>query len=98
MVWPNEVSAGDRAGRIGDDRGVEGEPGDDAGQRDAGGHVIVDADHVGAQARIDRDRAVGAEAAGELRSGRNPTWKFPLYAGVWPVTSGARRHPPRPMA
>ena len=35
-----------------------------AGQSDAGGHVIVDADHVGAQACIDRLGTRGAEAAG----------------------------------
>ena len=52
------------SGRIGDHRGIVGEPGDDAGQRDAGGHVVVDADHVGAQARIDRGSPRGADAAG----------------------------------
>src|SRR6185437_15473575 len=55
---------GDTSSRIGDHGGVVGEPGDDAGQSDAGGHVIVDADHVGAQACIDRDSTRGAEAAG----------------------------------
>ena len=30
----------------------------------ADGHVVVDADHVGAQARIDCDRTVGEAAAG----------------------------------
>ena len=42
-----------------------GEVGDKTGQRDAAGHVVVDADHVGAQARIDRDRPGGA---GESRN------------------------------
>ena len=37
-----------------------GEVGDKSGQRDAAGHVVVDADHVGAQARIDRNRPGGA--------------------------------------
>ena len=35
--------------------GLIGQPSHDAGQRHAAGHVVVDADHVGAQTRIDRD-------------------------------------------
>src|SRR6185369_17120071 len=61
---PERRQAGDASRRIGDHGGIEGKPGDDAGQSDAGGHVIVDADHVGAQAYIDRLSTRGAEAAG----------------------------------
>src|SRR4029077_1472613 len=42
---------------------LKGEPGDDAGERDAPRHVVVDADHMGAQALIQRGRAVGTEPA-----------------------------------
>ena len=52
---------------VGDDRRIIGEPGDDAGQADSRCHVVVDADHVGAQARIDRYRLSGARA----REGRD---------------------------
>ena len=53
-------------------------------------HVVVDADHVGAQARIDRDRPVGRSRRGPRRSGRNPTWKFPLL-----IPDGAGSQPRR---
>ena len=43
---------------------LEGQIGHDAGQPDRRGHVVVDADHVRAQAGIVGDRAVRVAAAG----------------------------------
>src|SRR5262249_27235448 len=74
------------------------EPGDHAGQSHADGHGIVDADHVGAQARIDR-RAVGRDGRisaieichggsllyGAGRSARPETPKARLIP-TWPST------------
>ena len=56
--------AGEPSVHIGDGGGIVGQPGDDAGQGDAGGHVIVDADHVGAQTHIDFGGTRSADAAG----------------------------------
>ena len=39
----------------------EGEPSDQSGQRHPGSHVVVDADHVRAQTRVDR-HLIGAIA------------------------------------
>ena len=66
IIWPNGVSAAivPPAIRMASPPAVEGEPGHDAGQRHRRRHVVVDADHVGAQARIDRGRPVGEAAAG----------------------------------
>ena len=70
-------------------RGREREPCHQSGQRDAGGHIVVDADHIGAQPRVDRDlvRAIagpgGREIPIEVGHGINP-W-------VVPVTYRARR-------
>ena len=63
IAWPNGVSANDaRRPRRSTTAALIREPGDNAGECDAGGHVVVDAKHVGAQARIDRGRPRGAEA------------------------------------
>src|SRR5260370_4922042 len=58
-------------------RRLERDPGDDAGERDTQRHIIVDADHVGPQALIDRNRPVRTDAASgsrvvpvEIRHGR----------------------------
>ena len=66
--------------------GLKGEPGDQAGQRNAGGHVVVDADHIRAQAGIDRDLIGAIAGAGgrdipvEVRHGKYP-WVVPVWAG-----------------
>ena len=51
--------------RVGRDRVREDDVGDEARQSDAGGHVVVDAQHVGAQTLVYRD--VGARADAGLR-------------------------------
>ena len=61
-VWPNGVRPVMAPLGPVDDGRVEGQPRGDAGERDADRHVVVDADHVGAQARIDRGCPVGAVA------------------------------------
>ena len=63
IVCPNEVSETIRPAGIGVHRRLEGEPGHDAGQRHGASHVVVDADHVGAQPRVDGNCPIGAEAA-----------------------------------
>src|SRR5262249_23709721 len=70
--------------------GVEREPGNHAGQRDADGHVVVDSDHVGPQALIDGNCLVRTEAASgrrvvpvEVRHGN-----FPLCHTGPPAGSG----------
>ena len=73
-------------------RGIEGKPGDDAGQSDAGGHVIVDADHVGAQACIDRDSTRGAEAAGSYVTVVVRHRSFLSYVPALRRSRHARRH------
>ena len=76
MAWPNGVSASPAP--VSRDRGGEREPGDQSGQRNAGSHVVVDADHVRAQTRIDRYliRAIagsgGRDIPVEVRHGNNP--------------------------
>ena len=89
IAWPNAGQAGDL---IADDvdliaaGGLIGEPGDQAGQRNAGGHVVVDADHIRAQAGIDRDLIGAIAGAGgrdipvEVRHGSYP-WVVPVCAG-----------------
>ncbi len=41
---------------------LERQPGDDPGQRHAGRHVVVDAEHMRPQAGVDRHRPIAAEA------------------------------------
>ncbi len=53
----------DGSGSVCDDGRLIGQPGDHAGECDAASHVVVDADHVGAQAHIVDDRAIGRYAA-----------------------------------
>ena len=53
---------GMREGRIGEGVLV-GQPRDHPGKRDAAGHVVVDADHVGPQTHVVGDRAIGPYAA-----------------------------------
>ena len=72
------------------DRGLEGEIGDDAGQRDAGGHIVVDAKHVGAQACIDHGCLPGAEAAGSYVTVEVRHRSFPLYGPAF-VAGHVRR-------
>src|SRR6185437_17182371 len=55
---------GDLAIGAGDDGSVVGQPRDDARERHAGRHVVVNADHVSAQAYIDRSRPIGKATAG----------------------------------
>ena len=84
------------------DRRVERQPGDDARERDAHGHVVVDADHVGAQALIDDGRPVRADAAPAAPGFRlkSDMEVFPLSGpGVAPEAMAPRRDGPgwRPM-
>src|SRR5208282_1717560 len=71
---------------LGDGSG-EGEPSDQSGQRHTGGHVVVDADHVRAQTRIDRYliRAIaglgGRDIPVEVRHREYP-WVIPAPAGL----------------
>ncbi len=71
---------------LGDGSG-EGEPSDQSGQRHAGSHVVVDADHVRAQTRIDRYliRAIagpgGRDIPVEVRHREYP-WVIPAPAGL----------------
>ena len=67
--------------------GLIGKPSDQSGQRHAGGHVVVDADHVRAQTRIDRYliRAIagpgGRDIPVEVRHREYP-WVIPAPAGL----------------
>ena len=60
---PERRQADDPAARIGDDGHLEGQPRHHAGKRNAACHVVVHADHVGPQAQIVGDRAIGPYAA-----------------------------------
>ena len=63
-VWPNGVRPVIAPAASVDDGGVEGGTRHDAGQRHGGRHVVVDAEHVGAQARVDCGGLPGVAAAG----------------------------------
>ena len=52
------------AGRRFDDAELVGEEGDDAGQAQAKRHVVVNAEHIGAQALVDRNGGPGDASAG----------------------------------
>ena len=62
-VCPNGVSPTMAPEALVTTASLIGEPRDDAGQRDAARHVVVDADHMGAQAHVIGDRTIGAYAA-----------------------------------